>query len=571
MKLLRLLPFLLLTSPLLLAAWSPPKPVELARLERALASWHGQYNPAEQMVRRPFSSPGYHTTLTGGFVHPTRDSLNYALGLLDTGKPEHLERATAIVRRVVSLQDTDPARRTYGIWSWFMEEPLDQMSPPDWNWADFNGVTLLQIARDHRARLPADVARAVEASIVHAARSIQKRNVGPHYTNIAIMGTYVTLFAGELLDLPEFRDYGLERLRRFHAYTVENGSFEEYNSPTYTVIALLELSRLQAHVQAPAARPLIDDLVRRAWMEIATHFHAPTRQWGGPHSRAYSALNSNSALALIQRGTGGRVDFGLDAPDREELRLPVACPPDLEAHFRSLPEPRTVTQTFIRRTRTVGTTYLHPDYALGSINYGDLWNQRRALILYFGTAEKPGYLRLRLLKNGYDFASAFLTSTQQEGRLAGAVTFITNGGDTHISLAKVKDGKFRARDLRLRFELGGPAVDGVRVELQGGTGALVQAGTLPIAIRLIRANFGERTAEFTSGGDDKLKWLDVVLHEGAEREFDLTALTEAIVAFTLAAGSNAPGPATGTVAGGRLEVSAGGLSVSAPVRPAPRP
>ena len=105
--------------------------VGVARLERALASWHGQYNPAEQMARRPFSSPGYHTKLTGGFVHPTRDSLNYALGLLDTGKPEHLERATAIVRRVVSLQDNDPARRTYGIWSWFMEEPLDKMRQPD--------------------------------------------------------------------------------------------------------------------------------------------------------------------------------------------------------------------------------------------------------------------------------------------------------------------------------------------------------------------------------------------------------------------------------------------------------
>jgi hypothetical protein len=570
MKPLRLLPLLALATSLLSAAWSQPEPGQLGRLERTLASWHGQYNPAEQMVRRPFSSPGYHTTLTGGFVHPTRDSLNYALGLLDTGKPEHLERAVAIVRRVVALQDTDPARRTYGIWSWFMEEPLDKMSPPDWNWADFNGVTLLQIARDHRGRLPADLARAVEASIVHAARSIRKRNVGPHYTNIAIMGTYVTLVAGELLDLPEFRQYGLERLQRFHAYTLENGSFEEYNSPTYTVIALLELSRLQAHVQAPAARPLIDELVRRAWTEIATHFHAPTRQWGGPHSRAYSPLNSNSALALIQRGTAGRVGFGLDAPDREELRLPVACPPDLEPLFRSLPEPRTVTQTFIRRTHTVGTTYLHPDYALGSINYGDLWNQRRALILYFGTAEKPGYMRLRLLKNDYDFASAFLTSAQREGRLAGAVTFITNGGDTHISLAKVKDAKFRARDLRLRFEIGGPAMDAVRVELRGGSEALVQAGSLPIAVGLVRANFGERTAGFTAGGDEKLKWLDVVLHEGAEREFDLAALTEAIVGFTLAAGSATPEPATGTVTRDRLEVSAGGVSVTAPVRPAPR-
>ena len=55
------------------AAWSPPSPAHLARLDRALAPQNAQYDPVEQMLRRPFSSPGYHTALTGGFVHPTRD------------------------------------------------------------------------------------------------------------------------------------------------------------------------------------------------------------------------------------------------------------------------------------------------------------------------------------------------------------------------------------------------------------------------------------------------------------------------------------------------------------------
>jgi len=36
-------------------------PAQLARLDRALAPSHAQYDPAEQMLRRPFSSPGYHT------------------------------------------------------------------------------------------------------------------------------------------------------------------------------------------------------------------------------------------------------------------------------------------------------------------------------------------------------------------------------------------------------------------------------------------------------------------------------------------------------------------------------
>ena len=55
------------------------------RLERALTRLHAQYDPAAQMLRELYHSPGYHTTLKGGFVHGTRPSLNYAVALLDTG------------------------------------------------------------------------------------------------------------------------------------------------------------------------------------------------------------------------------------------------------------------------------------------------------------------------------------------------------------------------------------------------------------------------------------------------------------------------------------------------------
>ncbi len=551
------------------AAWTPPNAHELERLERALASLHAAYDPAEQMVRRPFSSPGYHTALKGGFVHPTRDSLYYALGLLDTGKSENLDRAVAILRRVVALQDTDPARKTYGIWSWFLEEPLDRMSPPDWNWADFNGVTLLQVARDHRERLPSEVARAVEAAIVHAARSIQQRNVRPGYTNIAIMGTYVTLVAGELFQLPEFERYGLERLARIQAFTTANGGFEEYNSPTYTVVALFELSRLKAHVRTPAAGPMIDALLRRAWEEVATHFHAPTRQWTGPQSRAYSSLTRDSTLALLQRATAGRINFGVDLPDREDRRLPVACPRDLEPLFLTLTAPRTLVETLVRATNTIGTTYLEPGFALGSINRGDLWHQRRALLLHFGTAAAPGYVRLRFLKDDYDFASAYLTAAQRGGLVVGAVNLVTNGGDTHISLAKVKDAKFRARDLRLRFEIGGPAAESVRIDLAASADrATLTATDLSIHIDIVRAQLGERAGTLVAGRDQKLGTLDVVLHDGAEREFNLAALEQAIVGFVFSCGPH--GRIESKVAGGSLAVACDGLSIAVPIKPAPR-
>ena len=506
------------------------------------------------------------TTLTGGLVHSTRESLAYAVGLLDTGRPADLERAIAVIQRVVALQDSDPASKTYGIWSWFLEEPLATMSPPDWNWADFNGVSLLQIARDHRARLPADLAHAVDKAILRCCAAIKKRDVGPSYTNIAIMGTYVTLVAGEIYGLPEFLTYGLERLTRIHQFTAENGAFEEYNSPTYTVIALLELSRLKAHVKTPTAQPMIDALLRRTWEEVATHFHAPTRQWAGPNSRAYASLNRPGNLALIQRATAGHVTFGIDDPDREELRLPVVCPPDLEPLFGPLMEPRTVTETFIKRTDTVGTTYLQPKFALGTINHGDLWNQRRPLLLHFGAVAQPGYVQLRFLKNNYDFSSAIFSGAQRAGLAVGTVHLITNGGDTHISLDLVKNGRIRARDLRLRFEVGGPAAKTARVS--AGPTSLITTDDLQITIKIVRARFDGHDATISAGGDDKTNWLDVVFFAGEEREFDLAALDEAFAGFALSVDS--PVEPTFKLEARRGVVTASGLTVSAPLKPAPR-
>ena len=172
---LRLVVFLIaysLQAPLFSAAFSSE--AQRQGFLRALEAQDRRYDPAACMIRRPFSSPGYHTTLTGGTVHPTRDSLQYALALLDSGEPARLERAAAVLEKVISLQDQDPASRTYGIWSWFLEEPLETMAPPDWNWADFCGALLLQVARDHGDRLSEKLRAEVRASCLHAAHSIKR-------------------------------------------------------------------------------------------------------------------------------------------------------------------------------------------------------------------------------------------------------------------------------------------------------------------------------------------------------------------------------------------------------------
>ncbi len=499
------------------------------------------YDPEEHMIRRPFSSPGYHTTLRDGVVHPTRESLSYAVALLDSGDRDCLLRAQEILRRVIPLQDQHPSSRTYGIWSWFLEEPLDKMSPPDWNWADFCGTQLLQVAIDHVHRLPPDLAQEVKDSILHAARSIKQRNVGPGYTNIALMGTYVTLVAGERFNEPDLVEYGKSRLRRFYDHTMKHGSFTEYNSPTYTVVAIKEISRMLRHVRDGASRELLEELNHFAWRHAAQHFHPPTRQWSGPHSRSYSTFLRSSTLAFIQRATGEAIRF---MPAKEAAvsldshRLRCRCPGDLVHYFELLPETRFEKETFTRSEDPmpdiIGSTYLDSAFTLGSVNCGNLWNQRRPLIAYWGSADNVGAFRIQFLHDGYDYSSAMFFSVQDKGDVLAAVNFATDGGDTHPSLDPVRNATILAEDLRLRFliEVRGDSPT-LPQRLQIGEACTLYLGSARLDLCLVHAAFGEFKITTEAGRNNSSAWLDIVFYDGREREVSFHNLKEAVACFSL--------------------------------------
>jgi hypothetical protein len=542
------------------------------RLNRALAPLHTAYDPVAHMLREPLRSPGYHTTLKGGAIHSTRSALSYAVALLDTDEEKWLGRACEILDTVIALQDTNPASKTYGIWSWYLEEPLPKMSPPDWNWADFCGVQLLQVAIDHRSRLPSELAARVDESIRHAARSIERRNVSVGYTNIALMGTYVTFVASELYGWADLKDYASKRLLRFYDYTKEQGAFTEYNSPTYSMVALAELGRMRLHIQDTTARPLINELYRLVWEDIARHFHAPSRQWAGPHSRCYSTLLSSATLNTLQLACGDALPWGIDKPDISEQRLPLPCPPDLIPFFQKLEAPREVVKTYLKaEPPLVGTTWLEPAFTLGSANRGEFWNQRRGVLAYWGTPQQPASLHVRFLRDGYDFSDAQLFTAQRRGDLLAAVTFGTNGGDTHISLDRIKNGRFRARNLCLRFEFGGSAATQKPQAPAAPDGsATLRFKDLTVSFTAPVCMFGDLSPTWASGQDTAKSWLDLVLYSGDEREFDLTQFSAAALGFALrlTTTTDAPPPRpTHALADNRLSLAWDALRVSVPIRP----
>jgi len=515
---------------------------KLTRLHSALAPLNQQYDPIARMLRVPLKSYGFLRFFQGFPVHPTRESVSYAAALLDTGDRALSQRAIKTLRQVLPLQDQQPDSKTYGIWPKYLEEKPFKIVQPDPNWADFLGTCLLQIILAHRHNLPPELVVSIDAAIAHAARAIQKRNVPLEYTNIAIMGIYVTLVTAQTYALPDLHDYAMARLRDFHAYTFEQGGFSEYNSPTYTVIALKVLGRLRLHVQDVEAQPLIEALYRLAWEEIAYHFHPPSMQWAGPHSRSYSTLLEPEVIALIERSTSERIQFGVAEmhPAIDEHWLSLPCPPDLEPLLLSVDTPRTVTRTLSKKIpKQILTSYMVSTFTLGTVNYSDFWHQRRLLLAYWGDSKAPSYLHLRCLHNNIDFAAAQFFSVQSEGRVLAGIAFANDMNPTNPYIPhKPRDSKLLTKDLRLRFEFKGVLTG---VEFKTKPTALVKSqskvhlylGGLHFQILIPYAQFGETEARWEVTQSESHLYLDLVLWSGQQRLFDLMELERAAIAVAL--------------------------------------
>ena len=509
--------------------------MDQALIRAAVAHDDESFDGSGTMLRRQLDQAyRIHTTLRGMVAHPTRESLSYAHLLLEAADPARLERAQRVIEAVIAAQDTDPSSKTFGLWGYYLEEPPQKMSPPDFNWADFNGATLALILHRHRRRLSASVVKLIGASLERACESIRRRNVAMSYTNIAVQGTFVTLAAAELLASTPLQEYARDRLRRLMAEHEKTGSFAEFNSPTYMRVTIANLTRIRMVVKNAEALEQAGRLEDRAWLHLARHWHPPTKQLAGPMSRCYSTLLGHPLW--LQKATGNRLQFV--PPDRltsgeggaETGTHDFRCPERYIPGWLSLDRAREHREWFASSPApVVGTTWLDPRFTLGSANRLDFWEQRRPLIAYWGSPDQPRYLRLRFLKDDHDFASALFFGVQQRGLAIGAVTFRSPGGDRHPSLDLILGGQFSAGSLALRFEF----------NHEVGFGNPISSGDVTIGFRLAGGCFGKRAVEVVR----EPGFVDLVLHSrGDPPQIAWADVGEAFVAFVIGINTPAPEP-----------------------------
>jgi hypothetical protein len=577
----------------------PKKPTdkEIGVILKEIERVEKNYDPAVHLV---WTSAGshYHSDLEKPErVHSIKPSLDYAVLLLDSRKSENRERAIDLLREIISQQDQNPDSKTCGIWPYHMEEPLaKKKSPADRNWADFCSVPIISIIDNHNDILPADLKEKTKKALLLAAKAIRERDVRPDYTNISCMGLYVCYKTAGMYNDAELMAYARKRLKTLYESTLLNKGFMEYNSPAYFKLSLDEILRLKQYVTNPEDYAMLDSIYKTGWGIIARQFHQPSAQWAGPHGRCYSALLGSSTYNWFYTASNGLVnpDVSISFSKDKDRYLNHQIPEQYIKYFSEPVYPRVEIDTFIRGGQkielnplvsyqesdkgvfittydVIGKSYFTKDFVLSSANRSCLWNQRRPLIAYWGTGQKPVYMQLRFLHDMYDYSSANIFCSQDSTNILGAINFTTNGGDKHVTIDVIKNATITAKDIRLRLEFGGDVstvnfvlTDSIK-RFVGGT-----SGNINFRFEIPFAKFGDYSGSLSSGGNERIKWIDYVFYSGSEREFNFQKIQEAVLGFLLSVkdGNNmSKTPVKADRSGEYLNLSWGNLKINALTKP----
>ena len=507
-----------------------------------------KYNEEEGMIFQinEDMQGGYHTKRQGK-VHNINSTASFAADILTFGLEEHYPKAFRALERICELQDTREGSKTFGLWAYYMEEDLEHMIAPDYNWANVVGEHLLQVAINCKDLLMEGLWNKLCVAIHNASRCTITRNVAADYTNVSLMGSVTLTAAGELLEDKEFFEIGKARLKKLYEYTRFNGAFSEYNSSRYILVAKFEIGRMLAFFKDEQCRFMAEELNRYMWKMLASHYNLCIRQLTPPQARAYFDLDYGDLAWNIWDGTDGR--YGLDNESgicMEALCFPTKCPEDMYHYFEETERFQADTYYKPNNIRTQGEdvtiireldspaltaySYQNPYYSMGAFAFCDTWNQRRNCMIVWGK-EHPKYFRLRGMDGDYDFCSGIVNACQNRNKILGQLGLVSDRGTFHYILDKVKNGIYETDALYFMFELGGET-EGLRI-LQNGKDFCIEDGLMKIILHVEKWIFDGKEAEVKVSEDGCAVILEG--YRGDKVMFDTNKLGETYGVFTLTA------------------------------------
>lgn len=304
-----------------------------------------------------------------------RSLFDHALLLCEARmRPERLPRLFDLAR---TMQDREPASRTYGNFRWYWRN--DRVM--DHNAVDFCMQLAALIWMRHQDWIPEGSRAQLKELMELGTKGCMNHRVAVSYTNIAMMNAQNLILLGEALGNKEAADEGYRRLERQILYIWENG-IHEYDSPTYYAVDLDALGLIEAYGQRESGKAQARALLELMWTDIACNWFAPAGKLGGTQSRTYDYL----------KGLGGLDQYVALAGwlPQEKRQPPIVAalttyrPPAALRELNQKRVPRVVRQMWGEQELQFKTHYVCSDVSLGTSG-ANYWNMDMGL-----TFDLPG-------------------------------------------------------------------------------------------------------------------------------------------------------------------------------------
>ncbi|MFJ3404022.1 hypothetical protein [Promicromonospora sp. NPDC090134] len=359
---------------------------------RSLDWMDQQWDPAAGLLRAPEEPGGGHGAPVG---HLVRETGWYAVGLLARNLPARddaeadAERARHALGRVLDHQLDAPGTPFHGTWLRSPHEPLPTADSVAWrdydpNWREFIGTTLVVVANEFPEALAGDLGPRVQAALRLAVEGSLARGVGAHYTNIALMAAFLLQDAAVRLGEPAWEAPALRLAEQVLARFRVDGTFDEYNSPTYYGIDLYALALWRRYAHQPLLRDGGAEMEAVLWQDTARRYHAGLRNLAGPYDRSYGMdlRHYASGIGLWIWAAVGRDLAPFPETERPfrhawDLALgPVVAvlgaevPDDALAHLTGFRGERQVDQVIVRDPLRVATSWVGERLLVGAEDVG---------------------------------------------------------------------------------------------------------------------------------------------------------------------------------------------------------
>ncbi|MBI5289448.1 MAG: hypothetical protein HY873_10810 [Chloroflexi bacterium] len=338
-------------------------------------------------------------------LHDPRATLAYAGTLLREGGGGNTERASRAIRAVLALQETREQDAHRGNFRWMLEEE----GVRDLNGVEFMLDGLNYLIREYAGVIPDDVASEMRAAIALGLAEIDRLDVHPGYTNIALSDICNSVLGGETLGEDEYVDRGASRLDEWFEFTNRSGAPHEFNSPTYLAVDIARMAFLAEQTADPDIALKARVAKERLWLHAATHYHPGLAQLAGPHSRSYfdGWTGAGGYLKLMLWRLLGdealRRETSYAARSREEGHTGVAleamhCPAYIERWLREKRYPFWCAETTDVERELDIATYMTDSYAVGTASRSyavgepvEQWESPNSVLLQFRREAAPGY------------------------------------------------------------------------------------------------------------------------------------------------------------------------------------